>query len=172
MDKIEDALRSPFYFFTYDFSRVKYLAFWGQETIDQYIERSQLDEFNMFFKNYLTVDYSGGYLELVEYWEDDVFKLIVNGHVIYSGNNPLPIKKKPFYEIHYNKIPGIPFGMGMALSLSDIQKISDTIVNLTIDNLKLQIAPMFQKVKGGDIFEDGESVISYTPFKVIETNQP
>ena len=107
-----------------------------------------LDEFNMFFKNYLTIDYSGGYIEVIEYWEDDVFKLIVNGHVIYSGNNPLPIKKKPFYEIHYNKIPGIPFGMGMALSLVDIQKISDTIVNLTIDNLKLQIAPMFQKVKG------------------------
>jgi hypothetical protein len=35
----------------------------------------------------------------------------------------------------------------MATALEDIQATADTIFNLTIDNIKLQVAPMFQKMK-------------------------
>ena len=50
------------------------------------------------------------YCEVIEYWEDDVFGVMINGHELYYGINPLPIKKKPFFAIPYNKPPGIPFG--------------------------------------------------------------
>ena len=82
------------------------------------------------------------------------------------------MKKKPYFELHYNKIPGIPFGQGMGTSLEDIQEQADTIFNLTMDNIKLQVAPMFQKMKGGDIFQFGEGKLQYEPFGVVEVNSP
>ena len=60
----------------------------------------------------------------------------------------------------------------MATSLEDIQATSDTIFNLTLDNIKLQVAPMFSKMKGGDLFQFGDNKLEYEPFGVIETNTP
>lgn len=45
-------------------------------------------------------------------------------------------------------------------------------MNLSIDNIKMLIAPMFQKMRGGDSFGDGADQLSYSPFKVHETNTP
>lgn len=98
--------------------------------------------------------------------------LIVDGHAVIDGKNPLPIKRKPYFDLTYNKIPGLPFGQGMATNLQDIQELADTIFNLMADNLKMQVAPMFTKIKGADMFQDGETVMTYEPFKMVETNSP
>jgi len=170
LDNRED---SPYYFFAYDFNRVKYMAFWNKDTIKKFMQNGVLtDDFTIFYKNYLTIDFQWGYSEVIEYWEDNKFVLIVDWMVVYEWDNPLPIKKKPYFELHYNKIPWIPFGQWMATALEDIQAMADTIFNLTIDNIKLQVAPMFQKMKWWDIFEVWEKKLSYEPFKVIETNTP
>ena len=39
-------------------------------------------------------------------------------------------------------------------------------------HMKMQVAPMFQKVRGADIFQDGSSTLEYSPFEMIETNTP
>jgi len=38
--------------------------------------------------------------------------------------------------------------------MSDIQELSDTVFNLMSDNLKMQVAPMFTKIKGADFFSE------------------
>lgn len=60
----------------------------------------------------------------------------------------------------------------MAISLEDIQEQADSIFNLSIDNIKLQVAPMFAKMKGGDLFQFGEGKLEYKPFGVVEVNTP
>ncbi len=172
-NQLDNRTTSPYYFFQYDFNRVKYLAFWNQEPIAQYINGTTLqNDYSIYWKNYLNIDYKKEYHEVIEYWEDKTFILIVDGKVFYDGANPLPMKKKPYFELHYNKIPGIPFGQWMGTSLEDIQEQADTIFNLTMDNIKLQVAPMFQKMKGGDIFQFGEGKLQYEPFGVVEVNSP
>lgn len=72
--------------------------------------------------------------------------------------------------MQYGKVPGSMSSHGIGTALSDIQDIQDTIVNLTIDNMKMVIAPMFQKVRGGDSFAPGENVFEYSPFSLHEVN--
>lgn len=104
--RIENRTTSPYYFFQYDFNRIKYLAFWNQEPIQTLINGTSMsNDYTIFWKNYLTIDFKNEYHEVVEYWEDDVLILIVDGMVVYDGDNPLPIKIKPYFELHYNKIP-------------------------------------------------------------------
>ena len=178
--KVEEAGKQPYYFFSYDFERVKYLAFWNDQIVRV---KNQLPEtalfpnaanfdFSVYYKNFLTPYYEGGYHEVIQYWEDDKFILVIDGSGVYEGPNPLPIKRKPYFDLTYNKIPGLSFGQGMAANLHDIQSLADTIFNLMADNLKMQVAPMFTKIKGADFFSDGNSVLSYEPFKMVETNTP
>lgn len=178
--KCEQFAKSPYYFFSYDFDRVKYLSFWNDQLVRA---KNQMPEtalfpnaanfdFNVYYKNFLTPNYEGGFHEVIQYWEDNRFILIIDGNEAFSGGNPLPIKRKPYFDIHYNKIPGLSFGQGIAANLADIQKLSDTVFNLMSDNLKMQVAPMFTKIKGADFFSEGEKVMSYEPFKVVETNTP
>lgn len=101
-----------------------------------------------------------------------MFILIIDWAVLYDGGNPLPIKRKPYFELHYNKIPWIPFGQWMATSLEDIQETADTIFNLTLDNIKLQVAPMFSKMKWWDMFQFWDNKLQYEPFWVVEMNSP
>ena len=178
---IKEAQKSPYYFNTHDYNRVKLMSFWNNETLNELMQSNPItgsrntnlpSEFNIYYKNFLTIDYKGGYSEVLEYWEDDKFVLIIDGEKVYSWNNPLAIKKKPYYGIHYNKIPGIGFSHGVGTALEGIQSVSDTIMNLSIDNIKMLIAPMFQKMRWGDSFGDGADQLSYSPFKVHETNTP
>jgi hypothetical protein len=56
--------------------------------------------------------------------------------------------------------------------LEDIQNITDELLNLQMDNTKFQIAPMFQKLKGSDMFSQDADGLLYEPFKVVEVNTP
>lgn len=172
-DKIANPKESPYYFFAYDFNRIKYLAFWNKDPIKQFMQFSTIEnDYTLFWKNYLTIDFKKEYHEIIEYWEDDVFILIMDWEVIFDDENPLPIKKKPYFELEYNKIPWIPFGQWMATSLEDIQEIADSIFNLTADNIKLQVAPMFSKMKWWDLFQFNDWKLKYEPFWVVEVNTP
>lgn len=180
-EAVKNAQKNPYYFNTHDYNRVKLTSFWNNDTISDFINSNPVtgtsstnlpNDFNIYYKNFLTIDYKGGYSEVLEYWEDNTFKLIIDGETVYSGNNPFPIKKKPYFGIHYGKIPGIGFSHGIGTSLEGIQNVSDTIMNLSIDNVKMLVAPMFTKMRGGDSFGDGADTLSYSPFKVHEVNTP
>lgn len=169
---IEDAINFPLYFSNYDYNKIKHAIFWNRESIYRIIKDNNMD-MDVFVKNYLTIDYVWDFVEVIDYWTNDDYVVLFNGRAVYDWVNPLPLAEKPYVSIQYNKAPGMPFGHGLWTSLEDIQKLTDELLNLQMDNTKFQIAPMYQKIKGSDIFSfwDKQS-LTYEPFKVVETNTP
>lgn len=175
---IKYALKTPYYFSAYDYNKIKHAAFWDEREIKKffmdYVENNNNDwgTFDVFTQNYLSFEPNSKYVEVIEYWSDDRHITLVNGKAFLDEENPLPLKKKPYVDIEYNKAPGLAFGSGLGVTLEDIQNITDELLNLQMDNTKFQIAPMFQKLKGSDMFSQDASGLLYEPFKVVEVNTP
>ena len=88
-EQIGAAAQRPFRFWNYDFSRVKYLAFFNQTQIDEFtvgrinsVHGQSTDELDVYYKNYLTINYEGGYSEVIEYWEDNRLVVLVDGKIV------------------------------------------------------------------------------------------
>jgi hypothetical protein len=172
--KAIEALKKSTYFHQYDFNRVKHPIFWDnlpENLLDVIGDQRTQDYMDVIMKNYLSLDLKDRYGEVIEYWTDDQLFILVNLQVVYQGENPLPFKKIPFVSVTYNKIPGTMAWQGVATSTADIQEISNTLLNLSVDNIKLNIAPMLQKMRGSDILAWSDR-LEYEPFKVIETTDP
>ena len=175
---IKYALENPYYFSAYDYNKIKHAAFWDEREIKKfftdYVENNNNDgwTFDVFTQNYLSFEKNSKYVEVIEYWSDERHITLVNGKAFLDEENPLPLKKKPYVDIEYNKAPGLAFGSGLGVTLEDIQNITDELLNLQMDNTKFQIAPMFQKLKGSDMFSQDASGLLYEPFKVVEVNTP
>lgn len=175
---IKYALANPYYFSGYDYNKIKHAAFWDEREIKKfffnYTENNNNDwgTFDIFTQNYLSFEQNSKYVEVIEYWSDDRHATMVNGKVFLDEENPLPLKKKPYVDIEYNKAPWLAFGSWLWVTLEDIQNITDELLNLQMDNTKFQIAPMFQKLKGSDMFSQDADGLLYEPFKVVEVNTP
>ena len=175
---IKYALKNPYYFSGYDYNKIKHAAFWDEREIkkffNSYVENNNNDwwTFDVFTQNYLSFEQNSKYVEVIEYWSDERHITLVNGKAFLDEENPLPLKKKPYVDIEYNKAPGLAFGSGLGVTLEDIQNITDELLNLQMDNTKFQIAPMFQKLKGSDMFSQDANGLLYEPFKVVEVNTP
>ena len=175
---IKYALANPYYFSWYDYNKIKHAAFWDEREIKRfffnYTENNNNDwgTFDIFTQNYLSFEQNSKYVEVIEYWSDDKHCTMVNGKVFLDEDNPLPLKKKPYVDIEYNKAPGLAFGSWLGVTLEDIQNITDELLNLQMDNTKFQIAPMFQKLKWSAMFSQDANGLLYEPFKVVEVNTP
>lgn len=169
--KIKKAEEYPLYFSNHDYNKIKQILFWNKDYISRYVKDNQTD-LDTFLRNYLSIDYKWNYIEVIEHWTDDNLIILFNGREAYSWPTQLPINKKPYTSINYNKAPGLAYGNGVASSIEDIQNITDELLNLQMDNTKFQIAPMYQKMKGSDIFTSSKKGLEYTPFDIIETNTP
>ena len=170
--KIEYAIAHPLYFSNYDYNKIKHTLFWNKDYITRYILDNNMD-MDTFTRNYLSIDYQGNYLEIIEFWTNEELIILFNGREAYAWPTNLPINKKPFACIQYNKSPGLAFGNGVGTSMADIQGMVDEILNLQMDNTKFQIAPMYQKIKWSDMFsQNSKKWLEYTPFGVVEVNTP
>jgi len=175
---IRYALENPYYFSAYDYNKIKHAAFWDEREIKRfftdYTENNNNDwwTFDIFTQNYLSFEKNSKYVEVIEYRSDEKHVTMVNGKVFLDEENPLPLKKKPYVDIEYNKAPWLAFGSGLGVTLEDIQNITDELLNLQMDNTKFQIAPMFQKLKWSDMFSQDADWLLYEPFKVVEVNTP
>ena len=174
---LREALANPVYFSNYDYNKIKHAAFWDEREIKKYF--NNLNEysndgwaFDTFTQNYLSFEPNSKYVEVIEYWSDEKHITMINGKVFLDEENPLPLKKKPYVDIEYNKAPGLAFGSWLGVTLEDIQNITDELLNLQMDNTKFQIAPMFQKLKWSDMFSQDANGLTYEPFKVVEVNTP
>lgn len=174
---LREALANPVYFSNYDYNKIKHAAFWDEREIKKYF--NNLNEysndgwaFDTFTQNYLSFEQNSKYVEVIEYWSDEKHITMINGKVFLEEDNPLPLKKKPYVDIEYNKAPWLAFGSWLWVTLEDIQNITDELLNLQMDNTKFQIAPMFQKLKWSDMFSQDANGLTYEPFKVVEVNTP
>ena len=170
--KINYALTYPLYFSNYDYNKIKHTLFWNRDYIQKYIRENNTD-LDTFTRNYLSVWYEWNYIEVIEFRRNEELIILFNGREAYAGPTNLPINKKPYACIQFNKSPGLAFGNWLGTSLEDIQWLVDELINYQMDNTKFQIAPMYQKLKGSDMFSsNSKKWIEYTPFGVIETNTP
>ena len=175
---IDYALENPWYFSAYDYNKIKHAAFWDEREVKKFfahnIENNNNDgwTFDTFTQNYLSFEKNSKYVEVIEYWSEDKHICMVNGKVFLDEENPLPLKKKPYVDIEYNKAPWLAFWSWLWVTLEDIQAITDELLNLQMDNTKFQIAPMFQKLKWSDMFSQDQNGLLYEPFKVVEVNTP
>lgn len=170
--KIDYAIWHPMYFSNYDYNKIKHTLFWNKDYITRYILDNNMD-MDTFTRNYLSIDYQGNYIEVIEFRTNDELVILFNGREAYAWPTNLPINKKPYACIQYNKAPWLAFGNGLWTSVADIQAMVDELLNLQMDNTKFQIAPMYQKMKGSDMFSaNSKKWLEYTPFGMVETNTP
>ena len=175
---IDYALENPWYFSAYDYNKIKHAAFWDEREVkkffEHHLENTNNDwwTFDTFTQNYLSFEKNSKYVEVIEYWSEDKHICLVNWKVFLDEDNPLPLKKKPYVDIEYNKAPWLAFWSWLWVTLEDIQAITDELLNLQMDNTKFQIAPMFQKLKWSDMFSQDQNGLLYEPFKVVEVNTP
>lgn len=111
--------------------------------------------------------------EIVEYWEDNKFILNIDWYEVCATNkNPLDRKFKPYFHIPVNKVPGRVNWQWIAVSNADFQSIANTLYNIFLDNLKMSIAPMFEKVGWIDSMLQKQKKLKYDPYWIIHTNTP
>lgn len=112
------------------------------------------------------------YLEISEYWEDDAFKLYINGTLAYDWINPMPIKKIPFIQITYLKESGSPRWIGLWFQLSHIEEIGTATINSFLDDMKLKSTPVYkQKVWLNSIWTTNW-LLDIQPWDVIPVEDP
>lgn len=169
--KIKTALEFPMYFSNYDYNKIKHMLFWNRDYVTRYV-RDNTTDLDNFTRNYLSIDYKGNYIEVIEFRENEQLIVLFNGREAYAGPTLLPINKKPYTSIQFNKSPWLAFGNGVGTSMEDIQQMTDELLNLQMDNTKFQIAPMYQKMKGSDVFTQWRKGLEYKPFDVVEVNAP
>lgn len=124
-------------------------------------------------KNQLTVNYEeGGYYEVIEYWEKKKFIILLNGVEVYNGPNPFPVDRIPFVQMLSNKIPGAPFSVSNSQAIRHVTKIINQMMNLTVDNIKLNVCPIFEMASGTDIDLKWMDYMEYEPFRIYKTTTP
>ena len=57
--------------------------FWNNDYVSKYIKDTQSD-LDTFLRNYLSIDYTGNYIEVIEHWTDDELIILFNGREAYS----------------------------------------------------------------------------------------
>lgn len=50
-----------------------------------------------------------------------------------------------------NKIPGCPFSVSNSQAIRHVTKTIDKLMNLTVDNITLNVVPMFEQAAGTDL---------------------
>jgi hypothetical protein len=78
------AVDNPNYFSNYDYARVKHSIFWSEDVIDWIVTADWVWDFEIWKKNYLSVDYKTQYIEVIEYWEADRMCILFNGSRLFG----------------------------------------------------------------------------------------
>lgn len=169
--KLKTAIDFPMYFSNYDYNKIKHMLFWNRDYVTRYI-RDNTTDLDNFTRNYLSIDYKWNYIEVIEFRENEQLIVLFNWREAYAWPTLLPINKKPYTTIQFNKAPGLAYWNWVWTSMEDIQQMTDELLNLQMDNTKFQIAPMYQKMKGSDVFSQGRKGLEYEAFNVIEVNTP
>lgn len=110
--------------------------------------------------------------EVIEYNDEDITMVLVDGNLLFQKKTELKTNSNLFVDISFNKIPGTSDSTGVATNLAGLQWITNTLYNVFLDNLKVQIAPMFEQVWGLNQMLGKKNKITYAPYKVIPTNTP
>lgn len=103
-------------------------------------------------------------IEVIEYWEDDKYVLLVWWVLAINKPNPYPFKKKPFIKSSYESLPFEFYWVWLAEQLSQSQKLINTVRNQRIDNVTMSLQPMSII---NDMAIENEEDLTWRPFGTI-----
>ena len=129
-------------------------------TVDDYIEDDTLS----FDKN--------KYFEVVEYWEDNILKVWVNGYKLYEWTNPLPIKKIPFIQLTFLQEPWTPRWTWLAYQLTHIEQMWTGAINAFLDDMKLKTTPVYKRRVWVNPVKWQNNVLDINPWQTIFVEDP
>lgn len=110
--------------------------------------------------------------EVIEYNDDEWTTVLIDGKLLYMGPKQINTDSTIITDINFSKIPWTSDSTWVATNLSELQGITNTLYNIFLDNLKMQMAPMFEQVWGLNQMLGKKNRIKYEPYKVIPTNTP
>ena len=116
-------------------------------------------------KNYFLNDNKSTY-ELVEYYTSDKKYIFINWNIIYFGD-----KKYNLWEIReatFSKIPWTWNASWISDKLTTLQDLQNTLWNAFIDNIKLNMGPMFKVSWNLPMWKNG--TLDFKAFKAFRTN--
>ena len=110
--------------------------------------------------------------EVIEYNDEDGTVVLIDWNLLFNKINQVKTAATLVTDISFNKIPWTSDSTWVATNLWELQLITNSLYNIYLDNLKIQISPMFEQVWGLNQMLGKKNKITYSPYKVIPTNTP
>ena len=109
-------------------------------------------------------------VEVIEYWYDDKFILIVNGVSVYNWLSPYPFNSDPFLIVVHEEVPNCIHGVWIGDKLINHQHQANTIFSWLEDIMRKNMYPMYKAPKNAlrDAAWQPIQYIPYEPNRVIE----
>lgn len=85
-----------------------------------------------------------GWVEVLEYWEDDRLVVVAGGQVLRDDPNPYDCKKKPFVVMTDQTDDQVIYGIGEVEPIEGLQKEMNTLRNQRMDFNNLTLNPVWQ----------------------------
>lgn len=110
--------------------------------------------------------------EVIEYNDDEGTVVLIDGNMLFKKKAEIKTTSTLFTDISFNKTPWTSDSTWVSTNLWPLQWIVNTLYNIYLDNLKIQISPMFEQVGWLNQMLGKKNKITYAPYKVIPTNTP
>ena len=134
-----------------------------------YAEQDTIDSRN----NVFAVDFKkNAVYEVIEHNDDTTTTVLVDGKLLFSKPRVLWLSWPLIQSFSFNQIPWTSDSLWISSMNKDNQMVSNSLFNIYLDNLKMQIAPMFESVWWMNSFLWNKNKIEYSPYKVVPTNTP
>lgn len=116
---------------------------------------------NNYFLNEKTATY-----ELIEYNTSEKKLIFINGNLIYMGDKKYNLGE--IREANFSLIPGTGNANGVADNLGGLQDINNMLWNAFLDNIKLNMGPMFKV--SGNIPIGKNGTLDFKKFRAFRSN--
>lgn len=114
----------------------------------------------------------GGIHEVIEYRSGENLVIMVNGYIVYDGDNPYG-NIDPFAVVVYEKIPGTYRGRGIGQKLMSLQKEANMLFSSVNNGIKMHLFPDYAISKGSlkEVWGGDVKTLKWTGSKVYEIPQ-
>lgn len=155
------------------FSHKDYTRIYSSKNYERELSRiNSVEQFDDWIENRLfAVDFSDQELvEVVEYWSDDQFVLLLNWVTVYDGLSPYPFSGDPFSILVHEEVPWSIQWIGIGDKLLNHQHQANTIFSWVEDAMRMHLYPMYIVSKWALKDSAGRPLksIPYEPEKVLE----
>lgn len=155
------------------FSHKDYTRIYSSKNYERELSRiNSVEQFDDWIENRLfAVDFADQELvEVVEYWSEDQFVLLLNWVTVYDWLSPYPFSGDPFSILVHEEVPWSIQWIGIGDKLLNHQHQANTIFSWVEDAMRMHLYPMYIVSKWALKDAAGRPLksIPYEPEKVLE----